>query len=694
MTVSQERRQAQLAEATAAAANPLVTEHLIDLYYRHVPTRDLTERQPDDLVGPLLAHLELAATRQQDQILVTAFTPTVESNGWATGTTVVQIVTADTAFVVDSVTAALVRLGHEIRLLVHPQLAVLRTDEGDLTEVGADTGTVESWVHIEVGRIPDQAAIAELVASLQRVLSDVAVAVADWRPMLERAEAISAELDTQPATADADERSEAQQLISWLLDDHFLFLGYRQYRLFDEGAQTALERVPGTGLGLLRDESAPAKRVLPPAQAAQARLPRLLIITKANSKSTVHRSSYLDYVAVRTFAADGTVTGEHRFLGLFTSRAYNSSVMSNPLLAAKVNRALDLSSFTPHSHLAKDFLSVMEGFPRDEVLQADTEYLCASVSAVVGSRHQRQSQLFLREDPFGRFVSCVVYLPRDRYNTRIRTRIQELLVQAFGGLDVEYAARVGDSPLAMVHYRVRVPAGSGLSKVDTAELESWLRAVIRTWDSEWRSAMAAEFGESAATGLIERWGAGLDDAYQATHDPRQAAVDVRFLHQLQPGGMAARLSRTKGAAPGERRLRLYCDRSVALTEVLPLLLDFGLKVTDERPQRIVAADETEYFILDFGVQAPSEAYWEQADGPDRPAFLDGFAAVWAGRAESDRFNQLIGAVGLTWRQVECLRMLAAYVKQTTRFSQRYLESDASMPMIAGAMISSTFLTAW
>jgi glutamate dehydrogenase len=688
MTVTQERR----SDLLAAVVGPYTDEpagiaELVERYYRHVLTEDLVQRQPDDLLGATLSHRAVAGVRRPGQAVVHGFTPTVDAHGWMTGNTILQIVTDDTPFVVDSITAELGRAGHEIRFLVHPQLPVVRNAAGELVAVAENAAaTQESWVHVEVARVADPAAVESLIGRLQRVLADVRAAVDDWQPMLSQASTVAAELDGAALPVEAADIEEVRSLLSWMAADNFLFLGYCQYRLTGRADAPSLAPVNGTGLGLLRHKSASDRRRLTGRAADKAREPRLLMLTKANTRSTVHRSSYLDYIGVKTFDAKGNVTGEHRFLGLFTSRVYNASVTAIPFLTAKLARVRELSGFAPNSHSAKDLLSVLETYPRDELLHAKEEFLCEVATSIVASRYHRQTQLFLRRDDYGRFTSCLVYLPRDRYNTAVRQRIQTVLLQALDGVTAEHTALVTDSPLAMVHFVVRAAPGATPPEVEVGELESWLRSAIRTWESDWRDAMVAEFGEVDAARLIERWGDGFDEAYKATYAPRVAAADVRYLEELSDS-VSANLYQPPGAVAGERRLKLYSSEPIGLTEVMPILLDFGLKVTDERPHLVRTQDREGRYILDFGAQASGVASWGHGGPGARESFLEALTAVWQGLAESDRFNQLVGSVGLTWRQVVCLRVVATYLKQTTHYSRRYLQSALTEnPGIAGLLV--------
>jgi glutamate dehydrogenase len=682
MTILDERRRSLLTEAAADLDTaPIDATELIGLYHRHLLTEDLATRHPDDIRGGVLSHLALARTRRPGEILVAGFTPTVETHGWATGNTVLQVVTDDTAFIVDSVTAELDRQGHEVRFLIHPQLGIERDADGTIVGLGGES--TESWLHVEVTRIAGQEVLDGLVARLRDVLTEVATAVADWEPMLRQAADISASLAAGPEAVPAAERRQVQGLLDWLVDDHFVFLGYRRYRYSDDDG--VLEQVPGSGLGLMRGGSGTSRRALRGTVGEKAAERQLLIITKANSRSTVHRSAYLDYIGIKTVDDNGVVDGEHRFIGLFTSNVYHGSVRAIPFLAAKVDEVLAASGFAPDSHSGKRLLSVLETYPRDELFQGDVEYLTDVATRIVSSRYQRQTQLFARPDVYGRFTSCLVLLPRDRYNTDVRLRIQEILTASFHGTGVEYTTRVDDSATAMVHYVIRRDANGAPPAEDLEDLQDWLRRAVQTWDSDWQAAMVAEFGEIEAARLVARWGGGLDEAYKAMHQPRMAAVDVRHVDELAEG-LQASLYQEMSARPGERRLRLYCDRALRLTEVLPLLLDFGLAVTDERTHRVVARDGAARHILDFGVSAEDESWWVPSDG-EESGFLAAFLAVWERRAESDRFNQLIGSVRLTWRQVVVLRMVAAYLRQTMHYSTGYLESAlVENPAIARQLV--------
>ncbi|NLE98746.1 MAG: NAD-glutamate dehydrogenase, partial [Propionibacterium sp.] len=379
-SVREEHRHALLDEAAdGLAATDRVSAEFFAFYYSRVDSDDLMQRQPEDLRGIVLSHRALAEQRRPGESLVRCFAPTVETHGWATGNTVVQVVTDNRAFTVDSILAAVGRQGLEVRLLIHPQPRVSRDSDGRITGLD-DTGTTESWVHLEVERLADEAAEQRLVERLEKVLADVAAAVTDWEPMTDRATTIAAALDVGPEMVSSTERQEAADLLRWLVDDNFLFLGYRQYSFIDEPGGGLLTQVPDTGLGLLRREGGTRTRRLSGVIGEKAREPRVLIVSKANTRSTVHRASYLDYIGIKIFDDDGVVVGEHRFLGLFTSLATHAPLSDIPVVRTKLDRVLELSGFATETHSARDLRSVLESYPRDEVFQADADHL-AEVAA-------------------------------------------------------------------------------------------------------------------------------------------------------------------------------------------------------------------------------------------------------------------------------------------------------------------------
>ncbi|HEV7933217.1 MAG TPA: NAD-glutamate dehydrogenase [Actinomadura sp.] len=648
------------------------------LYYRHVAPEDLLGRDLADLCGPAVAHRHLGEERPQGRAKVRVFTPTIEEHGWDPGHSIVHVVTEDMPFLIDSVTMELSR--HELltQLMVHPQLGVNRNVAGHLKGFrgtkDADQELDEAWIHIEIDRITDRERLEAIEKDLERVLRDVRAAVEDESKMRSLAGTIAMELNEKAPPLPGTEIAESVELLDWLADGHFTFLGFRDYTLTDDG--TALEPVTGTGLGILRSDKPKSDSfaALPPEVRAKAREPKILILTKANSRATVHRPSYLDYIGVKKFNDAGEVVGERRFLGLFTHVAYSESISHIPMLKRKLDEVIKRAGFSPDSYDGQDLVEILETYPRDELFQTSVDELVPIALGVLRLRERRHLKLFLRKDDYGRYMSCLVYLPRDRYTTDIRLRIQEILRGAFQGLTVDYSAMVSESVLARLHVVVRGERGTPLPDVDTEDLEARLTTAIRSWADDLGEALVEQCGEERSGRLFGRFGDAFPEGYKADFPARTAVSDLNRLDRLTaPGETSINLYRPDNAAPDERRFKIYrLGSPISLSHVLPLLQNMGVEVVDERPYRIAQAGGDPMWIYDLGLRYEPSA--DVDDSEVKELFQDAFSALWRGDIDNDGFNALVLHAGLTWRQAMVLRAYAKYLRQTgIAFTQSRIE---------------------
>ncbi|HET8601661.1 MAG TPA: NAD-glutamate dehydrogenase [Segeticoccus sp.] len=706
MSVSLDQSRSQVLHSAAELAEREGGEELeafLRRYYRHVATEDLLERTPEDLLGAALSHKRMAAHRPSGSVNVVVSNPTRDKSGWSCDGTLVEIATDDMPFLVDSVTAEVARQGRTVNLLIHPQLVVRRDGKGDLQQVlDVDTAvsvdrngsgsTEESWMHLEIDRAGETEADERLVAGLRRVLADVRASVEDWGRMRSACEQVVADLSKNPPSSVPDPVIERTRgLLRWLADDHFTFLGYREYALDTEDGEDVLRPVLGSGLGILRadpDDATSFSRLTPQARAT-ARDPQLLTITKANSRATVHRSTYLDYVGVRTFDDEGNVVGEKRFLGLFTSSAYTESVRDVPVIRERVAKVLDRAGFSADSHSGKDLLEVLETYPRDELFQTSSEDLLDIATSVLHLQERRKAKLFLRRDVFGRFVVALMFIPRDRYNTAVRLRMEGILRDAFHATSVDYTTRVSESALARLHFVVRVGPGEQIPDVDEAELQSRLIDATRTWAERLEESARGTHGDEKAALICSRYARSFPEAYKEDFTPRQGVADLAHVASLQDeDDTSLTLYRDPNGDPRERRFKLFRRKRLFLTDVLPVFTHLGVGVTDERPYEVTRPDAP-VWIYDFGLRAPDESLWGGEDmAAFRERFQDVFAAVWDGRAESDGFNGLVLRAGLTWRQVVVLRAVAKYLRQIGQtFSQEYVEAALlSNPRLSARLV--------
>ncbi|MGC4790838.1 NAD-glutamate dehydrogenase [Micromonospora sp. DT178] len=706
-----------VAQAVALAGDDHDAATLVSRFWRFAPDEELIGFTAEEMLEAARAHRDLAQQRVPGELKLRIHEPDADQHH-----SVIEIVTDDMPFLVDSVTALLNSHHLDVHLLVHPLVVVRREPLGRLVEVSADVepddaiagDLVESWMHIEIDPVRDAAERDRLRRELQRVLTDVREAVEDWPKMRQRALALADELaaartsDNRPPVPEKD-ITDSVELLRWLAHDHFTFLGYREYRLVDTGESAAgdgergsgqaLEAVLGTGLGILRQDSPEARPLssMTPEAHDKVTEKRLLIITKANSRATVHRSAYLDYIGFKIFNEAGEVIGERRFLGLFSTAAYRTSVQELPVVRRKVAEVLDRSGLSQRSHSGKDLLQILETYPRDELFQIKTEDLYHAVIGVLRMAGRRQLRVFLRRDAYGRFISCLIYLPRDRFTTQNRLRMQDILLRELNGLGVDYTTRVTESMLARVHFTVRTDPTKVPGDIDADLLAEELADATRLWDDDYRLVLERKLGDEQAKHLFTRYADAFPEGYKDGHTPYEAMKDLAKLELLEePGQLEMHLFRKQlapragGRGPDvdeamDVRFKVYrYGEPMMLSAVLPVLHSLGVKVVDEHPHEVDRIDGRVY-LYDFGLRLP-EGHQELAEV--RPHVENAFAAAWRGEAEVDGFNELVLRAGLTWRQVVVLRAYAKYLRQAgTVFSQEYMEQTfIAYPRIAALLV--------
>jgi len=667
---------------------------LLRVYYRHVPAEELVD-EPAELAGALRSHHRLAENRAPGRPVVQVFNPTRERDGWQSQSTVVQIVTDDMPYLVDSVVAGLVRQGARVQQVVHPIMVVQRDLTGVLHEVlpGADPakppeGTLaESWMFIEVDQIVDTNRLSQLEAELSAVLNDVREVVEDAERMRETALSLAEELRRDPPKVPPEEDvRDAAELLRWLSSGHFTFLGYSHYEL-DEGSDSKVHPVLASGLGVLRGDAA-AKRNL-------ASLPltgpeELLVLTPASEPSTVPRPVHPFQIGLKTYDSTGKVNGEHRFLGLFTTTALHENVLDIPYIERRVRDVIHAAGFPLESYSGQRMLEEIQNYPRAELFATDPATLQETITGVLAVAERRKLKPFLRRDPYGRFFSCLVYLPRERYTTTSRLAMQEVLLAELNGTGLEYSTRVGESALARVHFTVHTDPEQSVEP-DLARIQRRLEEAIHTWDDQMVEQVDAELsgreqkrrprrGSEMVSQLGHRYAAAFPEAYKEDFTAADGLTDLHRLQNLtDEKSLHVAFYVPRDASSGERRFKIYVrGERMTLSQVLPVLQSMGVEVVDERPYEIVFDDDSHFWIYDFGLHINPQVL-EGAEGDPqldslRERFEETFRAVWLGAAEVDRFNALVLHAGLTWRQAAMLRAYAKYLRQVgTAYSQDYIE---------------------
>ncbi|MFC5522040.1 NAD-glutamate dehydrogenase [Polaromonas jejuensis] len=668
---------AELLSYTAEHAGPSAKRlsEFVSAYFESTDPDEILARGPATLFGIASAHWRLLdASRAAQSARIRVFNPTLAEDGFVSDHTSVQIVHDDMPFLVDSVTMAINRSGRTAHWIVHPLLHVARNAQGRPETVGSATGAgatgssdpIESLIMVECDRIlgaPERDALAR---DLERVLGDVRAAVQDWHAMLERVQALG--LGVARSLLSPTSKQEGIEFLRWLEDRHFTFLGARDYDIQRDGDAVSLIARPESGLGILRGAPQTATSRLPPDAVALLESDELVLITKAMTRATVHRPAWLDYIAVKRFDDAGSVVGEARFLGLYTSTAYAAAIGDIPQVRRRAAYVIANAGVVPDSHAAKSLQSILDVYPRDELFQIDTATLAEHAIGILRLQERQRTRLFLRRDPFGRFTSAQVFVPRDRYNTELRVKIGAELMAALDGQSLEFTPMLTDSPLARIHYLVRAREHAPVS-VDLRALEMRLARLAQRWEDECTSELLRAHGEGPGLALAHRFANAYPTAYREDFSAAVAAEDADTLAGLSAASpLAVKLYRPLDAGEGLLRFKIYNTSKVPLSDSLPVLERMGARVLDEHPYRI---GSDALWIHDLGLQLPASTDLATV----KPRFEALFAQAWRGEVESDDLNRLVLTTALDARAIAVLRAYTRYFKQLGfGFSQSYIEA--------------------
>lgn len=669
-------------------------------FYKNIPLEDLTSRTIEDLYGAVKSQLELMQIRRSDECKVRVYNPQLAKDHWQSTHTIVDLSYSDMPFLVDSMRVELNRMGFTTHLMINiGGLKVRRDANGQLLEVappgtnGADVVT-EAAIHLEIDRQTDSKVHEEIQSNLLRILKDVTSSVSDWEAMRNKLFEIIDELSHADIPIDHKEIDEVVQFLRWLANDHFTFLGFRAYESVGDGEQKAMRLISHTGLGVLRDES--SSKVLRyftelPQKARELVLqPHLLIISKTNTKSTVHRLTYTDYVGIKRYNAKGEIIGEYRFLGLFTSEAYNSNPKHIPLLRKKVHEVIVKSSLPERGHGVKALANILATLPRDDLFQSSVDELYNLSMGILQLQERRRIRLFVRDDAYNRFVSCLVYVPRDNFNTELLLKMKDILQKAFNGIEVTFTTQFSSSILARIHFVIRInskePHSYNLQKIEDELVE-----VGRSWKDDLRDNLISKVGEEKGNRLIQRYINAFDAGYREAFRGGTVITDIEHIEKLSSENkLEMRFYRLVEAGQSSLHFKLYhLDTTVPLSDALPMLENMGLRVIREQPYQVNLSDGVIVWINDFSMEyrAATDISIEE----NQEIFQSTFKAVWSLAAENDGFNRLVLRAHLNWREVMVLRAYAKYLRQTGfTFSQQYIEETLVANPVLAALLNQLF----
>lgn len=672
IVTSTDPRQQKIADIGRLAHERMAGETLadflefVDAFYATGPD-DLLSWPGETLFAIAHGMYEASAKRTPGKPTVLISNPRGGKAGWETRHTVIQIINDDMPFLVDSITGGLSQtMRHRIHMMHHPIIGIVRDDKGKRVKVGGDDARRESYMFIEIDAQSDKESLQEIDAQLTAILGDVRACVVDWKGMLAKIDETVASLTVNPPPLPQEQVDETIRFLRWLGADHFTFLGFREYRFEGDADTFDFTQVDGSGLGILRDANRNVLRdrdgltqMSPEIRHFLSR-PEPVIITKANVKSTVHRTSHLDYIGVKIFNAEGRAVGERRFIGLFTSLSYSEFARDVPLLRQKVANVKKRTQFKERSYAAKSIDHILETFPRDELFQIGEDRLLDTALGILQLTERPRPRAFVRPDRFERFVSAIVYVPRENYHSGLRTAVEQILCDAYKGEISVYYANLSESALARWHFIIRTKPGS-VPKADPDAINRQIAEAAQGWTDRLSSELVSRLGEEAGNRLHHKYKDRFTAAYRESFAPGQAAFDITQLEEVD-GKDDLRVDFYRHLADGENRyrLKLYHGTSlVALSNCMPILENMGFRVLGEYSYEL--ADHAGGYIHDFtlerasGIGSPMDVI--------RPLIEGLFLRVWASTAENDGFNRLVLAAGLGWRDIVILRAYGKYLRQ-------------------------------
>ncbi|MBH0035974.1 NAD-glutamate dehydrogenase [Pseudoalteromonas sp. NZS71_1] len=687
----------KLIQKKVRADNVLLVEKFAKALYSNMSKEDLANRNDSDLYGAALSLWNSLEKNTTDDAVIRVFNPEVAKDGWQSSHTIVEIITKDMPFLVDSVRMAMTRENIASHLLLHCPLKIKRDENAKISGLSnlkaeQESSSTKTVFFIEIDRQTDSSVIESFKKELESVLVDVSVAVDDWQPIRKKLIAVTKELPKRHHNKTTEEVSETTEFLDWLAKDNFTLMGYREYELSPVQGDYQLKGKMESSLGLMKNSTEEHTRLLselPEVARQEARSSNLLILTKTNSVSRVHRPAYIDYVGIKRFDDEGNVIGEDRFIGLFSSSFYNNSATDVPVLKSKINRIMEMCDFAKGTHAYKAVLNILETYPRDELVQARESELLEVAMGVLQVQERDMCRLFVRKDAYGRFLSCMVYVPRERYNTALRRETQDILANAFNSDDkVEFTTYFSESTLARTHYTVRVTDNK--IEYNVKDIENNLVEAARTWEDKLQSALLESAGEARGNDLNRKYCNAFARSYKDEVLPSAAVVDIEKLELLSDENKLEMLFYRPQEEANSNIVRLslfHKDEPIHLSDVMPMLENFGLRVVGETPYSVKTSDGRINWIMDFSMLIDSKgmADFDKISARFRAALTN----VWGNRLENDGFNRLVLMGGLTGREASILRAYAKYMRQIgVTFSQSYIESTfANYPNIAAQIVN-------
>lgn len=659
---------------------PLLEAYAREFLYR-APDGFMGEISPKDCMSIIEGHYEFIDKRKKQRI-VRVYNPSEKAHGWENERTVVELNTNDSPFILDSVTAMIIEQGYHIYETLHPIFTLKRDKNQKIVKIAAPDAEPadglhrESAMHFQISYISAASERKALEQAIDNALHFVNMAVQDWRLTLAKAETIIASLTKQTVPFDVDVVHEVQDFLRWAIDDNFIFLGYREYDFVDEKGKHKLVHKEDADLGIFRadeHEAKPRGLVSLPDKEVFNNPDVLLEITKSGRKSVVHRPVHMDYIGVKRYDDDGNLIGESRMLGLFTSAVYYQSARLIPIIRRKIDSVVERSGYSPNSHNGKALVAVLETYPRDELLQISEDDLFAIAMGIVALSERPATRAFTRFDRFDRFVTTLIFTPRERYSTHVREKIEEELEAFYGGTVQDYYLTVTESSLARILFLVELD-GKKKPPRDIAPLEERLQEICANWDNGLHETLVHKLGERKGEALYAKYVNAFPESFKARYHFGGTLIDIQKMEEAYKNAditLDLDLYHLEKDDDDHYQLKIYHPETlVTLSEVMPVIENMGFHAIDELTFFVKPSGEKGLWVHHFRLEVDHEEGVEtSAAQPDydhiKQQFEQALFDVWARRVEDDELNNLIVKASLNVRDVVLLRAYSKFFVQTS-----------------------------
>ncbi len=668
--------------------NSALYKSFFKTFYKNVPKEEYEVMAPENLAYTAQQHLQLSQSRKfGSRPAISIFTPTRKTEGWDAGRTIIDIVNDDMAFLVDSVVAEIINHGYQISAFIHPVLHTIRDKKGTITKTSANPikgkTNGQSHIHIELNRTISAQQAKKLEKQLREILADTKLANRDWAKIKVKLKDSQDILETAPPKYSNAVIQEYKHFLDYLHDDNFTLLGYREYSFSKTKNNIKSKVIKGSSLGLLSDEVQPVyinslQKSLTTKQQELRMKQEPLTVSKVNKRSTVHRRVPLDAISIKKYNSAGTVVGEILFIGLFTSVTYSRSVMNIPYIRMKAGNVVKKSKFKNASHNYKGIRHILEKYPRDEILQMSDDLLLEHSISILSLQERPRIALYIRPDTFGRYISCLVYVPKERYETQLRLKLQNIIETSLGGTCSNHKVSQDDSPLSRVLFLIDINALKKPPKIDSDALEQKLIEAGRNWADRLRDTIEDHIEEpDQAANLIHKYGDAFSISYREQYTPVQAMLDIEKISNIIDGdNIEIELYEQRNGSEIETRLKLYHSKTpLALSDVLPIMENMGLHVVTELPSAVKPTNyDSKIWIHDFLLE-PNIKNKQINIASAKESFEDVFKKTWNVEVESDSLNMLSLYAEMPWQDIAILRAFTHYLRQTgSAFSLPYMES--------------------